>query len=131
MDTPDKSAQSLDLYALSNAVTPDGPQWGTATEDLNVTVLRWSKGHTIAPHVNNEVDVLIIAIDGKAEMTVDGADFKLAPGIALLVPKGAERSLRVLSDTFSYLSVHRRRRGLFPAFGQSEGNDKIGAQTRV
>ena len=104
----------VDLAALSQAAEHDGPQWGHACEDLNLTLLHWTEGQTIAPHVNHEVDVLLLVIAGAGEAIVDAERHTLTPGQALLIPKGAERAIRCTGADFSYLSVHRRRRGLWP-----------------
>ena len=96
-----------------------GPQWGHESEDLNVTLLSWPRGHTIAEHLNSEVDVVIVAVWGEAEITVDDELHRLATGTALLIPKGARRAVSAISD-FSYLSIHRRRRGLMPSFASSK-----------
>ncbi|HZG67709.1 MAG TPA: hypothetical protein VEZ12_13250 [Herpetosiphonaceae bacterium] len=40
----------------------------------------------------------------------------------MLIPKGSERSIRCVGEQFAYLSVHRRRRGLWPTLhGQPLG----------
>lgn len=91
-----------------------GVRWGGAMEDLNVTLLSWPRGEGVAPHVNSEVDVIVIAVEGAGEVVVDGETFALAAGQALLIPKGRERAIHSTSERFSYLSAHRRRPGLMP-----------------
>lgn len=91
-----------------------GPQWSHESDDLDLTLLAWSGTQRVAPHTNSEVDVLMIAVAGRGQVSVDGADFQLGPGQALLIARGAERSIQCLGASFAYLSVHRRRRGLWP-----------------
>ena len=112
----------IDLAAIGAGAQNSGPQWGHSCDDLNLTLLSWERGRTVAPHVNNEVEVVIVVVDGEGEAIVNGETFRLAPGQALLIPKGVERAIQGTSiqgtaERFSYLSVHRRRQGLMPTLG--------------
>ena len=91
------------------ARTGTGPVWGIATEDLNATLLAWPAGHVVAEHVNAELDVLVVVLEGSAAVTVDGRQHTLGADHALLVPKGAARTIRAGAGGVRYLSVHRRR----------------------
>ena len=102
------------LIDLQTAHAHSGPQLGHESEDLNVTLLSWKAGQGVATHINDEVDVVLIVVDGEGEVSVDGQAFALIVGQALLIPKGCERAIRCAGERFSYLSVHRRRRGLMP-----------------
>lgn len=104
----------IDLLALSHVAQGNGPLWGCALDDLNLTLLSWDKHGHVAPHINNEVDVVFISVEGSGEITLGEQIFTLSPGQALLIPKGSQRSIRSLSNKFSYLSIHRRRAGLMP-----------------
>jgi len=118
MDTePTLPTSRASLIGLQTAHAHSGPQLGHESEDLNVTLLSWKAGEGVAPHVNEEVDVVLITVDGEGEATVDGQAFSLRVGQALLIPKGCERAIRCTGERFSYLSVHRRRRGLMPTLG--------------
>lgn len=105
------------LIDLHSAQPHSGPQLGHESEDLNLTLLSWKAGEGVAPHVNEEVDVVLIVVDGEGEVSVGVEAFTLRAGAALLIPKGCERAIRCTSERFSYLSVHRRRRGLMPTLG--------------
>ena len=85
-----------------------------ASADLNVNMLRFTGDGGIEAHVNREVDVLIVALDGEGVLTVDGAETRLAAGDAVIVPKGTERAIRSNGDRFAYLTCHGQRRGLMP-----------------
>ncbi len=104
----------IDLPALSDAAAGNGPVWGCALDDLNLTLLAWESGGQVAPHVNSELDVVFFGVTGEGEVTINDQIFTLSPGKLLLIAKGSERAVRGLSDKFSYLSVHRRRAGLMP-----------------
>jgi mannose-6-phosphate isomerase-like protein (cupin superfamily) len=100
----------VDLNALSHEARQGGPQWGLASEDLNATLLWWPDQHTIAPHINNEVDVFLLVVNGSGVIVVNGQEFQVSAGQALLIPKGAERAIHSATGSFCYLNIHRRRR---------------------
>ena len=61
--------------------------------------------------------MLLIGVAGAGLVTVDGEPRPIREGMLLLVPKGARRSTRALSDRFAYLTCHRKRAGLWPTVG--------------
>lgn len=100
------------LTELCGSTGKGGPQWGAATEDLNLTVLSWKLGQGVAEHTNNELDVLWIGLEGSAEVVVDGEIYQLEQGGTIVIPRGTSRSLESTSERCSYISIHRRRAGL-------------------
>lgn len=108
----------VNLIKAAQAATSGGPQWSYESTDLDATLLSWGAGHRIAQHRNSEVDVMLIGIEGEGIVTIDGAPHPVSAGVALLIPKGCARALESASERWSYLSVHRRRRGLMPTFGE-------------
>ena len=89
-----------------------GPLWGTATEDLNATALRWPPGHELAEHVNAERDVLVVVVEGSCVMEIDEVCNVLTAPAAVIVRKGCSRSLRAGPRGVSYVSSHLRRERL-------------------
>ncbi|HEX8549961.1 MAG TPA: DUF2249 domain-containing protein [Abditibacteriaceae bacterium] len=110
------SPVAVDLLDIAHAATRSGPQWAHESEDLDITLLSWQDGRSIEAHVNSEVDVVWIGIGGEGIAIINGEEYQLRPGVALLIPKGSERAVKSTSR-LSYLSVHRRRRGLMPTLG--------------
>jgi mannose-6-phosphate isomerase-like protein (cupin superfamily) len=106
--------QMVDLAALAHSATAPGAIWTRQSEDLNVNLLVFTSGDGVAEHVNAEVDVLLVGIAGTGAVTIDGTRQILSPGIAMVIPKGTSRSIRSMSDSFAYLTCHRRRTGLWP-----------------
>jgi mannose-6-phosphate isomerase-like protein (cupin superfamily) len=104
----------VDLANLSGEAMTEGAIWSQRTEDLDVNLLRFPPDHGIPAHVNAEVDVLLVGISGEGLVDVDGRPCLLRAGQALVISKGARRSIRSLSDPFAYLSCHRRLVGLGP-----------------
>ena len=107
----------VDLLERCAASSHSGPQWAHECEDLDVTLLSWERGRRIEAHVNHEVDGVLIGVEGEGVITVDGTAHDVRPGVLLLIPKGCERGIESTSERFSYLSIHRRRRGLMPTLG--------------
>jgi quercetin dioxygenase-like cupin family protein len=86
-----------------------GPVWGTATDDLNATLLVWPAGEGTPPHVNDERDVVVVVLAGSATVACEGRAHALGAGQACIVPKGTSRAITAGPDGVRYLSVHRRR----------------------
>ena len=89
-----------------------GPAWGTASEDLNATLLVWRENEGQPEHVNAERDVAIVALAGSGMLVVDGDPHAIAAGTLAIVPRGATRSVTAGPDGLRCLTVHRRRGGL-------------------
>jgi quercetin dioxygenase-like cupin family protein len=89
-----------------------------ASDDLNVNMLRFTGEEGIEEHVNPEVDVLLVVLDGEGSVTVDGFGALLAAGQAVIIPKGTVRSIRCAGASFAYLTCHGQRRGMMPAVRQ-------------
>jgi quercetin dioxygenase-like cupin family protein len=106
--------EGVDLTELARAATAPGSAWTHQSEDLNVNLLVFASGEGVAEHINTEVDVLLVGIAGAGAITIDGTCEILRAGQALLIPKGANRSIQSMSDPFAYLSCHRRRGALWP-----------------
>ena len=106
--------ERVDLAALARAMTGLGAAWTHQSEDLNVNLLVFASGAGVAEHINTEVDVLLVGVAGAGTITVDGTRQILRAGQALLIPKGANRGIRSMSDPFAYLTCHCRRGGLWP-----------------
>lgn len=95
-----------------------GPQWGAASDELNITVLSWERGKGVQAHVNAELDVCLVVIAGEGEAKINGEAFALRSGVVLVIPKGSERAISGSSERLTYYSIHRRRPGLMPKFAE-------------
>jgi quercetin dioxygenase-like cupin family protein len=111
----------VDLLALEGR----GPAWGTASEELNATLLVWRDGEGQPEHVNGERDVALVVLAGSGTLVVDRVEHALAEGALAIVPRGATRSVAAGPDGLRCLTVHRRRGGLglsdFRGAGGEEG----------
>lgn len=108
-------AEVVDLARLAREASAQGVAWSCQSDDFNANLLVFGNGDGVEPHVNDEVDVLIVAMAGEGIIEVDGEHRPLHAGQALVVPKGARRAIHSASDPFAYLTCHRRRAGLWPA----------------
>jgi quercetin dioxygenase-like cupin family protein len=105
----------VDLAAVAQTASTNGAVWSHQSEELNVNLLVFAGGEGVAEHVNTEVDVLLVGISGEGVVDVDDTPHSLRAGHALVISKGTRRGTRGLSDSFAYLSCHRRRAGLWPS----------------
>lgn len=80
-----------------------------ASEDLNANLARFEDGGGVGEHVNDEVDVILVGVTGSGSVVVDGHEHALGAGKLVFVPKGSRRSTRSVSESFAYLTVHKRR----------------------
>ena len=89
-----------------------GVVWSAAPEGVHANLVVLGARQVIDAHRNNELDVLVVVLDGAATVTVDGVAHELPAAHALVVPRGAERTIASGDDGVRYLSIHRRRGGL-------------------
>lgn len=116
-----------DLPGLARSSPGKRPAWSQQSEDLSVNLVSCLSGQCVGRHVNDEVDVLLVGIDGEGSVAIDGDWHALPPGHAVIVPKGAQRETRCDGERFAYLTCHRRRPGLWPVPHET-GGDRLRAQ---
>lgn len=104
----------VDVAGVLRYARHDGAIWSRNSEDLNVNLMRLSAGAGIPEHVNGELDVLLVVFEGAGELRVDGTTHQLAPGIAVVIPRGVGRALHCVRGPLVYLTAHRQRGGLMP-----------------
>ena len=115
----EEAGSAVDLAAIAGSAGGRGPAWTQRSDDLDMNLLVFGLGEGVDEHLNAELDVLVVGIAGAGVVTIDGTPHPLAAGQAVLVPKGARRSIRSYADRFAYLSCHRRRAGLWPTRGSA------------
>jgi quercetin dioxygenase-like cupin family protein len=89
-----------------------GPLWGTASADLNATLLAWPPGEGTPDHVNADRDVLVVVVDGDGMVELDGDGLRVRRGSCILVEKGRRRRIVAGDSGIRYLTAHVRRGGL-------------------
>jgi quercetin dioxygenase-like cupin family protein len=107
------SAGSVDIRGL-DLDGPSGAVWSLPHGgDLDANVVVLAPGTSVAEHVNDEVDVLVITLAGSGRAEVDGDAQLLHAGVLVHVPKHATRSIVAGDDApLVYTTVHRSRPGL-------------------
>ena len=98
----------VDLASLAAARGHPGARWRLDGEDLQANLVRLGQGDCIAPHRNNEVEVLVVVVSGRGELTLDGQVHRLAPMVVAHLPKGTVRAIAAHGGPLAYLSVHGR-----------------------
>jgi mannose-6-phosphate isomerase-like protein (cupin superfamily) len=117
LDDPDAGADvsrahehplAVDLLRVTSAGR--GAAWSLPHGgDLDANLVRLGSDDEIAEHVNTEVDVVMVIVDGSGEVRADGWSAALRPGVVVLVPRNCARAIRAGADGIGYLTVHRRR----------------------
>lgn len=123
---------SRDLRAIASSFAGSSPAWTLASDDLNVNLIVLRHNASVPEHVNETLDVLLVGIEGSGTVTIDGQVLEFCEGHAVLVPKGARRSIHASTFRFGYLTCHHRRGGLWPSpthaapnsATRHEGNDQ-------
>ena len=99
----------VDLANLAAGGSHPGALWRLDGEDLQANLVRLGRGDRIQPHRNDEVEVLVVVVSGRGELTLDGQLHQLAPMVVAHLPKGTVRAVEPVDGPLAYLSVHRRR----------------------
>lgn len=92
-----------------------GPVFSLESSDMDCNFLRFDKGEGVPLHINAQVDVAGVVMEGEGFLQVDGQQHLLNEGDFFYIPKGAARKLRSSGGPFAYLSFHARRPCLAPA----------------
>ena len=94
-------------------------RWSTQTEDLRTSLIVLAPGQSLAGHVNEEADLVLVALAGRGQVVVDGTSCPLKAGYLVHLPKGTRRELAAEAaddgegadhrpEALRVLVVHRR-----------------------
>ena len=108
------TAAPIDLAALLESAAAEGAIWSHSGSDLNANLVLFNGDHGVLEHINDEVEVLVVALLGVGFVEIDGRRHRLAPGQLITIPVGARRTIGSAGSRFGYLTCHRRRAGLWP-----------------
>jgi mannose-6-phosphate isomerase-like protein (cupin superfamily) len=106
--------QVINLLDLELRPKFQGPGFSLASPDLDCNFLRFDAGEGVPLHINANVDVAGVVLEGEGFLQVDGQQYLLTEGDFFYVPKGSARKLRSAGGAFAYLSFHARRPCLMP-----------------
>src|SRR5687767_9063511 len=107
MTHDEAGAQVVTLAEFLAASSGPAPVWSTMSDDLNVNLISFTTGQGVPEHINDEVDVLLLAVHGEGVLSVDGVSQTMRAGQVCLVPKGASRSIHSGPEAFAYVTCHR------------------------
>ena len=99
----------VELASLAAVESHPGARWRLDGEDLWANLVRLDQGDRIRPHRNDEVEVPVVVVSGRGELTLAGQAHQLAPMVVTHLPKGTVRAIEAVDGPLAYLSVHRRR----------------------
>ena len=99
----------VNLAGLAAGGNHPGALWRLDGEDLQANLVRLGRGDRIEPHRNDEVEVLVVVVSGRGELTLDGQVHQLAPMVVAHLPKGTVRAVEPVDGLLVYLSIHRHR----------------------
>jgi mannose-6-phosphate isomerase-like protein (cupin superfamily) len=100
----------IDMARKAGEDSGQGALWGVESHDLDCTLVAWPKGEGVTKHTNEEIDVVMIVMEGRALVELPGKDQQLMEGQLLLIRKGTSRRIEALSERLVYLNVHKRRK---------------------
>lgn len=86
----------VDLASLAAAGGHPGALWRLDGQDLQANLVRLDRGDRIQPHRNDEVDVLVVVVLGRGELTLDGQVHQLAPMVVAHLPKGTVTAIEAV-----------------------------------
>jgi quercetin dioxygenase-like cupin family protein len=104
----------VNLFDLDLDLPSHGPVFSLESEDLDCNFLRFDGGEGVPLHINAQVDVAGLVLEGEGFLQVDGQQHLLGEGDFFYIPKGSARKLRSSGGPFAYLSFHARRPCLTP-----------------
>lgn len=102
------------LDELSLTPTVQGAIWSHGGAQLDVNLLYFDEGNGVPTHVNRNLDVWLVVLEGEGEAEIDGVVYRLERGNCLYIVAGSERAIRSTGGPFLYASAHQRRGALRP-----------------
>ena len=104
----------INLFDMDADPALYGPIFSLESPDLDCNYLRFDKGEGVPLHINAQVDVAGVVLEGAGFLQVDAQQHVLAEGDFFYIPKGTARKLRSAGGPFTYLSFHAHRPCLMP-----------------
>ncbi|MFB7193430.1 cupin domain-containing protein [Streptomyces sp. NPDC056240] len=83
-----------------------------AARQLDANLVRLRPGTVVAEHVEPDLDVLLVVLEGDGVLRRAGEEEQLAPSALVFIARGERRSVTAGAAGLAYLTAHRRRPGL-------------------
>ncbi|WP_437114788.1 hypothetical protein [Streptomyces longispororuber] len=105
---------SLDELVPSTSSAQGGALWKLAEQrrQLDANVIRLPASGSVALHVENALDVLLLVVAGDGHLDGGDGPLPLAAGSLAWLPRSSRRGLRAGPGGLVYLTVHVRRPGM-------------------
>ena len=104
-----RASSSVQRTDLSQVRGAGGVVWSVSPDGLHTNLVVLDAGGSIPAHRNDHLDVLIVTLAGSGVARIDDEQIDLHPSTAVLVPKGAVRSVTAGDQELRYLTVHAQR----------------------
>ncbi|MGK4583970.1 cupin domain-containing protein [Kitasatospora sp. HPMI-4] len=105
-----------DLAERVATASPDqrGALWRLAEpgRQLDANLVRLPADGAVEEHMEPDLDVLLLVVEGSGTLYSEGRSQPLTPGALAWLPHGSRRALRASSAGLAWLTVHRRRPGM-------------------
>ncbi|WP_217234724.1 hypothetical protein [Streptomyces sp. AC555_RSS877] len=101
------------LETLDQAST--GAVWRLAEpgRQVDANVVRIPPGRHVDPHTEPDLDVLLLVVAGDGTLATSDGPCPLSEGSLAWLPHGSSRGLAAGERGMAYLTVHRRRPGMW------------------
>ena len=100
----------VDVTALLDGAGPR-VRWSASTGQLQANLVTLQPGERVEPHVEPELDVLVVVVAGSGTVTADVEQAVTAPAVVVL-EAGAGRAVAAGPDGLSYVTAHHQRAGM-------------------
>jgi quercetin dioxygenase-like cupin family protein len=114
------TAAPPEIVHLPAVAGSGGVVWSVSPQGFHANLVVLGPSEEIPPHQNDAVDVLLVVLAGAGRVTVDDDPVAVNGGDAVLIPRGALRSIAAGEDELRYLTVHDRREPL--TIGSARGS---------
>ncbi|HEY3866769.1 MAG TPA: hypothetical protein VGM10_00385 [Actinocrinis sp.] len=88
---------------------------------LDANLVRLAPLAQVAQHAEDELDVLLLVVEGSGALRSDHDVVALAEQSLIWLPRGSRRSLIAGPNGLAYLTVHQKRPGMGIRSGPPEG----------
>ena len=92
----------INLFDVDVDEGSQGPVFSLQSPDLESNFLHFDKGEGVPLHINAQVDVAGVVLEGEGFLQVDGQQQLLTEGDFFYIPKGTARKLRSAGGPFAY-----------------------------
>ena len=86
---------------------PSGVVFNVTSSQLHCNLTVLGAGDSIASHVNDDVDVLLIVLSGSGTLVLNGDRMAVVADVIAMIPRGWERSIEA-KTRLTYHSIHQR-----------------------